>query len=102
MRHAAEPEAIVLKSPPHTCRIRTLLEIFPKAKFVHIVRDPYVLFPSTVNLWRRLYRDEGLQVPRYEGLEEHVFKTLTRMYEWLEHDRRLIGAGQFARFATKR
>ena len=66
---------IVLKSPPHTARIRVLLEMFPKAKFVHIVRDPYVIFPSTVNLWKRLYRDEGLQVPTYEGLEEHVFSS---------------------------
>ena len=85
----------MLKSPPHTCRIRVLLEMFPKAKFVHIVRDPYVIFPSTVNLWKRLYRDEGLQVPTYEGLEEHVFTTFTRMYDAFDRDRDLIGPGQF-------
>ena len=84
------PKRIVLKSPPHTCRIRTLLEMFPKAKFVHIVRDPYVIFPSTVNLWKRLYRDQGLQVPTYEGLDEHVFTTFTRMYETFERDRGLM------------
>ena len=58
------PKRIVLKFPGHTARIRTLLEMFPKAKFLHIVRNPYVLFPSTVNLWKRLYRDEGLQMPQ--------------------------------------
>ena len=62
------PKRIVLKSPPHTCRVKVLLEMFPKAKFVHIVRDPYVIFPSTVNLWKRLYRDEGLQMPNLRGL----------------------------------
>jgi omega-hydroxy-beta-dihydromenaquinone-9 sulfotransferase len=86
---------IVLKSPPHTCRIRTLLEMFPKAKFVHIIRDPYVIFPSTVNLWKRLYQDEGAQVPTYKGLDEHVFTTFTRMYETFERDRPLLGLGQF-------
>ncbi len=85
---------IVLKSPPHTARIRVLLDIFPKAKFVHIVRDPYVIFPSTMNLWKRLYRDEGLQTPNYAGLEEHVFATLTRMYEAFDRDRALLGRGQ--------
>jgi omega-hydroxy-beta-dihydromenaquinone-9 sulfotransferase len=90
-----KPKRIVLKSPPHTARIRTLSELFPKAKFVHIIRDPYVLFPSTVNLWKRLYRDEGLQMPTYNGLDEHVFKTLTRMYEAFDRDRPLVGAGQF-------
>lgn len=89
------PKRIVLKSPPHTARVRTLLEMFPNAKFVHIVRDPYVIFPSTVNLWKRLYRDEGIQVPTYEGLDEHVFATLTRMYDAFEQDRELLAKGQF-------
>jgi omega-hydroxy-beta-dihydromenaquinone-9 sulfotransferase len=86
---------IVLKSPPHTARIRVLLEMFPKAKFVHIVRDPYVIFPSTVNLWKRLYRDEGLQVPTYKGLDEHVFSSFERMYDAFERDRQLLAPHQF-------
>jgi omega-hydroxy-beta-dihydromenaquinone-9 sulfotransferase len=90
------PKRIVLKSPPHTARIRTLLEMFPNAKFVHIVRDPYVIFPSTVNLWKRLYQDQGLQIPTNENLEDHVFTTLTRMYEAFDADRELLAPGQFS------
>jgi omega-hydroxy-beta-dihydromenaquinone-9 sulfotransferase len=89
------PKRIVLKSPPHTARIRVLLEMFPKAKFVHIVRDPYSLFPSTVHLWKRLYQDEGFQTPNCKGLNDHVFTTLTRMYEAFDRDRPLLGPGQF-------
>ena len=89
------PKRIVLKSPPHTARIRVLLEMFPKARFVHIVRDPYVIFPSTVGLWRRLSRDQGLQVPRYKGLDEYVLATFVQMYEAFDRDRPLIGPGQF-------
>ena len=89
------PRRIVLKSPPHTFRIKVLLEMFPKARFIHIVRNPLVIFPSTINLWKRLYRNDGLQVPTYEGLDEYVFKTFTRMYEVFERDRGLIPAGQF-------
>jgi hypothetical protein len=89
------PRRIVLKSPPHTCRLRVLLEMFPRAKFVHIVRDPFVLFPSTINLLRRMYRDQGCQYPHYRGLEEHVFRTFTQMYEVFERDRYLIPTTQF-------
>ena len=89
------PRRIVLKSPPHTFRIKILLEMFPKARFLHIVRNPLVIFPSTINLWKQLYRNEGLQVPTYEGLDEHVFTTFSRMYEVFERDRSLIPAGQF-------
>ncbi len=91
LRH---PKRIVLKSPSHTCRLKVLLELFPQAKFVHIVRDPYVIFPSTLNLWKRLYRDQGLQSPKYVGLEEYVFRTFERMYKIFERDRHLIAPGQ--------
>ena len=60
-RRAAEQRRIVLKSPTHTARVKTLLEVFPDARFVHIVRDPLALFPSTVRLWRTLSQVQGLQ-----------------------------------------
>jgi hypothetical protein len=86
---------LVLKSPPHTARIKVLKEIFPGALFIHIVRDPYVVFPSTVNLWRTLYRTQGLQKPTYAGLEEQVLSTFTRLYERLEEGKKLLGPTQF-------
>ena len=81
------PKRIVLKSPPHTARIDVLLELFPDARFVHIVRDPCAVFPSTVKTWKRFYRDHGAQVPKFEGLQEHVFSTFERMYEAFEASR---------------
>jgi hypothetical protein len=86
---------LVLKSPAHTCRIETLLEMFPDARFVHIVRDPHVVFVSTVNLWRSLYEGHGLQRPTFEGLEEYVFGTFTQLYARLEATRGLVTAARF-------
>ena len=34
---------LLLKSPPHTGRIEELARLFPGAKFIHIVRDPYAI-----------------------------------------------------------
>jgi len=86
---------LVLKSPPHTCRIKVIQELFPKARFVNLVRDPYVLFPSTVNLWKSLYRTQGLQRPNFEGLEEHVLHTFSRMHDRLEQTRPLVEPSRF-------
>ena len=88
------PRRIVLKSPTHTGRIRILLEMFPEARFVHIVRDPFEVFPSTVNTWKRFCSYHGCQVPRYDGLDEFVFSNLIRMYEAFEEDRKLVPPGQ--------
>jgi omega-hydroxy-beta-dihydromenaquinone-9 sulfotransferase len=90
-----KPGRLVLKSPPHTCRIKVLQHMFPGAIFIHIMRDPYVVFPSTVNLWKTLYRTHGLQTPNFQGLEEYVFSTYTRIYDGVEQGRRLVDVGRF-------
>lgn len=38
---------LILKSPPHTARVRRILEAFPDARFLHIHRNPYEVFQST-------------------------------------------------------
>jgi hypothetical protein len=90
-----DPRRLVLKSPTHSFRIPTLLELFPDARFVHIVRDPHVVFPSTINLWTSLYRTHGLQTPTFAGLEEHVLETFVQLYERLEEGRRHVAAGRW-------
>lgn len=90
-----DPRRLVLKSPPHTCRIKVLIEMFPGARFVHIVRDPYVVFPSTVNMVKLLYRDYGLQRPTFAGLEEYVFQYCHYLYERLDEGRKLVDPANF-------
>jgi hypothetical protein len=75
--------------------LEVLRELFPDARFVHIVRDPYVVFPSTVNLWKSLYRTHGLQRPDAPALEEYVYQTFLRVYEGLERGRKAVPASQF-------
>lgn len=85
---------IVLKSPPHTARISTLLEMFPDAQFVHIVRNPYEVYASTDRLWRSFYDVQGLHVARYRGLQEYILDSLERMYNAFEQDRHLLKPNQ--------
>jgi hypothetical protein len=83
---------LILKSPPHTARIPTLLELFPDARFVHIVRDPRVVFPSTINLWLSMARNHGLQTPVWPGIEEKVLTEFRIIYDRLEEARPLLEA----------
>jgi hypothetical protein len=90
-----DPRRLILKSPPHTCRIPVLLELFPDARFVHIQRNPYVLYPSTVKLWQSLYRKQGFQTPTFAGLEEYVFATFRHFAERLDATRTLVAPNRF-------
>lgn len=86
---------VVLKSPPHTGRVKAILEKYPDAKFVHIHRNPYSIFPSTYNLWMRLSKDEGAQRPNGIGMEDYIFNCLNKMYDAFESDLELLRPGQF-------
>jgi omega-hydroxy-beta-dihydromenaquinone-9 sulfotransferase len=85
----------VLKSPPHTCRIPTLLELFPDARFVYLVRNPFDVYASTVNLWKILYRKQALHTPTYAGLEDFVFDTFLHFHHRVEATKGLVPAGRF-------
>lgn len=89
------PKRLVLKSPPHTARIVLLRHMYPGALFIHIVRDPYVVYASTVNLWRTLFQTHGLQKPTGAGLEEYVLDTYVRMHARLEEGKKLLEPRQF-------
>ena len=86
---------LILKSPSHTWRIPTLLNLFPNARFVHIVRNPYVVYPSTLNLWKSLYVNQGLQLPTFAGLADTVLDTFVDMHSRLDEARKVIPCGQF-------
>ena len=90
-----DPRRIVLKSPPHTARIPILLELFPNARFVHITRDPYVLYASTLNLWKTLAKRHGLQTLRHPELfEEKVLREYRIIHERYEEAKAMIPAGR--------
>lgn len=89
-----DPRRPVLKSPPHTARMAVLRGLFPGARFLHIVRDPFVVFPSTVRLWRSMNATQALQVDPGDDLDEYVFEAFDEMYAAFERDRAELGPGE--------
>jgi hypothetical protein len=86
---------LVLKSPQHTFRLQTLNRLFPRARFIHIVRDPYVIYSSTVHFWTTTYREFALQAPPYAGVERMVLDTFCRLHDTLAAARAEIGDDRF-------
>jgi len=81
---------LVLKSPPHTGRVEVLSEMFPGAKFIHIVRDPYSLFASNRRLWQALDSFQAFQSTRNEHVDDFIFEAFERMYGGFERQRQQI------------
>ncbi|MEX2169106.1 MAG: sulfotransferase [Pirellulales bacterium] len=86
---------LVLKSPPHTCRIRLLLELFPNARFVHIHCNPYAVFQSSQHTFRVIFELHRLQRYRREDLDEWILRQYRTMYDAFFEERELIPSGRF-------
>jgi hypothetical protein len=89
------PRRIILKSPQHTSRIAHLIELFPDAQFIYLVREPKAVIPSTIRLWQIMASTQGLQVPRHEGLQQRVIDTFCQMHDTVERTRHLVPPDNF-------
>lgn len=92
--HISEGRRIVLKSPPHMGRIGAILELFPDAQFVHIVRNPYDVYVSCRKLWRDSFTNTYLQAPSEELVEETILSWYEELFRLFERDRHLIPEGR--------
>ena len=90
---------LVLKSPAHTCRIKLLLEVFPNARFVHIHRNPYRVFQSTIHLMRAISPWITLQRPNFGDLEARTIRQYKEVYDAFFLERGLIPDGQYQEVA---
>lgn len=101
-RRSGSAPRLVLKSPPHTARLAALSEMFPDAKFIHIVRNPAEVFPSSVRTWASLFDMQGCQTPRAEALpngapsiEDYVLSTFNELYRDFPQARSAISPDRF-------
>ena len=63
---------LVLANPAHTGRLSTLLELFPRARFLCVHRNPFDLFPAMRRYRRWLHRRYALQPMRSFELDEQI------------------------------
>jgi len=88
------PGRLVLKSPPHTARLGLLVEMFPGARFIHLVRHPHQMVPSFVAAWRRMADAVGLQSRCREDLEEALLDLGSALYRRFDADREGLDPGR--------
>jgi hypothetical protein len=86
---------LILKSPPHTARIRLLLGLFPDARFIHIHRDPFEVFQSTQRLIEKLPPYFALQPLDLSDMDDRILDGYERMYKAFFAQRDDVPRGQF-------
>lgn len=88
---------VVLKSPSHSYRVRTLRKLLPNARFVLIVRNPYEVFESMMKTYRAFSLRYGLVpgLPNRE-LREVILAERLRCEEKLQSGLAGLGSDRLA------
>lgn len=93
--YTGNKKTLLLKNPHNTSRIKELLSIFPKARFIHIHRDPFEVFNSSVHLYRKTVSTQFLQDFSEREIEETVLYNYEKTMGKFIQERALIPDGQF-------
>jgi hypothetical protein len=70
---------LLLKNPGYTAQIGAIRALWPDARFVHIYRNPYVVFESTRRALRTVLRELALQSHEHVPIDEVVLEVYPRM-----------------------
>ncbi len=81
------------KNPPHTGRVRELVKMFPDAKFIYLMRNPYTVFESTRSFFCNTILPLKLEDISPEELEQNILSIYTKLYKRYQADKALIPEG---------
>lgn len=90
---------LVLKNPYNTARVKTLLEMFPDAKFVHIYRNPYNIYLSSLHDFIKEADEMALQEYSEEDFSELCFELYEKLMSEYWDSRHLIPEGNLCEIA---
>jgi len=83
----------LLKNPCNSGRINVMLEMFPNAKFIFIIRNPVIVFLSSKKFFTELLPTLWFQTMDESDLEEMIFSTFVKLLEDYQNLKPLIPPG---------
>ena len=86
---------LVLKNPAHSFRIPHLMELYPEARFIHLIRNPFHVFRSTDAALRAMHQSQGLHQPTFEKLHAFILERYTALHHAIETAKPQIPAGHY-------
>jgi hypothetical protein len=86
---------LVLKNPFHSHRIKSLVEMYPHSRFIHIYRNPLDVVPSTVKMWSIVGSQNSMNGMWKNPEIPDVINTLDSLLTKIENDKKLIPQGSY-------
>ena len=81
------------KNPPHTGHVKALTELFPNAKFIYLMRNPYTVFESTRSFFTQTMAPLKLQEISDDQIEAYAVEVYKRLYRAYQEQKQFIPNG---------
>ena len=85
---------IILKNPVNTARVDKILKLYSNARFIHIYRNPVVVYLSTKKFFQELIPTLQLQKTTPEQIENMIFDLYARLMRAYFEQKALIPESQ--------
>lgn len=80
------------KNPPHTGRMKALSELYPNAKFIYLMRNPYTVFESTRSFYLNTIVPLELHNISVEEMEQNILRNYMELYRAYKEQKQFVPA----------
>ncbi|OFX22481.1 MAG: hypothetical protein A2041_08310 [Bacteroidetes bacterium GWA2_31_9b] len=88
-------KTILIKNPFHSYRLNLLNEIFPDSKYIHIIRHPYQVVPSTQRMWDIVGSQNSLNKNWCKPKLNEVAEEMIKMMQKIDADKKKLTENRF-------
>ena len=81
------------KNPPHTGRLKTMSELFPNAKYIFLMRNPYTVFESTSSFYTNTIKPLELHSIPLEQMEQNILRNYMELYRAYKEQKKYVPEG---------
>ena len=92
-RRGVKDAQYLSKNPPHTGKVKTLVEMFPNAKFIYLMRNPYTVFESSRSFFNNTIAPLELHSITPEAMEQNILRNYVELYDAYQEQKKYIPEG---------
>lgn len=81
------------KNPPHTGRIKALSELFPRARYIYLMRNPYTVFESTRSFYLNTIKPLQFHTITDEQMEQNILSNYMELYRAYKEQKQALPEG---------
>lgn len=78
------------KNPSHTGRIKALSKLFPNARYIYLMRNPYTVFESTRSFFLNTIKPLQLNTITDEEMEQNILRNYMELYHTYKEQKKIL------------